>query len=245
MVKVKHSLIGETFGDGRLLVLEQAEDYIRPSSGRHEAMYHVRCSCGNEFDVLAYSLISGNTTSCGCYYKAMRGEYGKKNKKYNSYVIRDNYVIFYTQKNEPFLVSIEDFGKVKDICWHRTKYGYFMGHFNNKLIFLHRLITDCPDDMVVDHKEGSDYLYDNRRSNLRIVTPAENAMNMRLRKDNTSGVTGVAWSEANQKWIVQICVDGKMVYLGYYVDFNEAVAVREAAEDKYFGKHSFKNSRKM
>ena len=43
MVKVRKDLTGKTFG--RLKVLEQADDYIRPSNGAHEAQWLCERSC--------------------------------------------------------------------------------------------------------------------------------------------------------------------------------------------------------
>ena len=48
-----------------------------------------------------------------------------------------------------------------------TKKGY---------IKLHRLITNCPDDKVVDHINHN--RLDNRKCNLRVCTQAENAQNI-------------------------------------------------------------------
>lgn len=50
---------------GRLTVMYRAQDYIQPS-GQHKRMWHCKCECGNECDIRASDLKSGNTTSCGC-----------------------------------------------------------------------------------------------------------------------------------------------------------------------------------
>ena len=36
------------------------------SDGRHNAKWHCKCECGRTTVVFGYSLVSGNTTSCGC-----------------------------------------------------------------------------------------------------------------------------------------------------------------------------------
>ena len=63
-------LTGKTFG--KLTVLHRAPDYIQPS-GQHKRMWHCRCECGNECDVRASDLKSGNTNSCGCFQQLSRG----------------------------------------------------------------------------------------------------------------------------------------------------------------------------
>lgn len=55
----------------------------------------------------------------------------------------------------------------------RNYYAYVMIH--SKKVRLHRYITDCPKDMVVDHINGN--TLDNRMGNLRIVTQTENLKN--------------------------------------------------------------------
>lgn len=59
------SLEGKRFG--RLVVLRRAEDKKR-KDGRKQSMWHCRCDCGNEKNIYSYSLLSGVTTSCGCYH---------------------------------------------------------------------------------------------------------------------------------------------------------------------------------
>nr|WP_175479900.1 HNH endonuclease signature motif containing protein [Paracoccus homiensis] len=85
----------------------------------------------------------------------------------------------------------------------------------------------------IDHINGD--RSDNRLANLREVTKRENHRNMAIRSDNTSGVTGVYWAREKGKWAAYIKAD-KMVALGRYDTFAEAVAARRAAE-KVLGYH--------
>ena len=54
--------------DSKLTVLYKAKDYVR-QNGKHETMYHCKCECGNECDVLSYLLkrTKQPVKSCGCY----------------------------------------------------------------------------------------------------------------------------------------------------------------------------------
>lgn len=52
---------------------------------------------------------------------------------------------------------------------------------------------------------------------------------------NPHGQMGVKWYEERQKWHAYINFNGKRIPLGRFKTFEEAVAVRKAAEVKYFG----------
>lgn len=72
--------------------------------------------------------------------------------------------------------------------------------------------------------------HDNRIENLREATPAENARNRGMRKDNTSGHTGVYWSACAKKWAAQIKVNGKHINLGHFSRIEYAIGARLLAE---------------
>lgn len=56
-------LTGQQFGRLTALYLVSAE---KSGTTRNRVTWHCRCTCGNEIDVTADSLLSGNTQSCGC-----------------------------------------------------------------------------------------------------------------------------------------------------------------------------------
>lgn len=80
-----------------------------------------------------------------------------------------------------------------------------------------------------------DHVRDNNaRINLRQVAHGVNARNMSRSARNSSGVVGVSWYEARQKWVAQIgdrLGSGRQtVVLGHFDNFEEAVAARKKAE---------------
>lgn len=80
----------------------------------------------------------------------------------------------------------------------------------------------------IDHINGR--RDDNRIANLRVVSRAENLRNQRRRANNASGVMGVSWHSPSKKWLAQIGASGRLKHLGYFTDFDVAVAARKAAE---------------
>jgi len=83
---------------------------------------------------------------------------------------------------------------------------------------------------------------DNRISNLRLATRAQNGRNLSLSCVNTSGILGVTFDKERNKWSAQIKVNGKNINLGRFINLADAAACREAAEQKYFGEFAAKKS---
>lgn len=75
--------------------------------------------------------------------------------------------------------------------------------------------------LQVDHKNENPS--DNRMSNLRLATDAQNKQNLsRPRKHNTSKLLGASLHKASGKWTSQIRHNGKKVHLGYFLTPEEA-----------------------
>jgi hypothetical protein len=90
---------------------------------------------------------------------------------------------------------------------------YAVRRANHVALLLHRVITNCPPDMVVDHRNGR--TLDNRRSNLRVCSRAENSRNRARNRNNKLGLKGVTQSPCGG-YIAHIRVNGKGQYLGYF-----------------------------
>ena len=218
-------LTGQKFG--RLTVLNR--------NNENKRKWDCMCECNALCTISRDCLISGKTRSCGC----LRRETTSINhKKYNDYEIQEDYVIMYTPKDSIFLVDLEDFWKIKNMCWNMNPKGYIEAPYKDSHVLLHRFLLNAPDNLLVDHVHGDDSKYDNRRYNIRLATNQENCRNHGIAKDNKTGVTGVNWSKAAKKWRAYIGVNGKNVHLGTFMSFEDAVNARKEAERNLFGEFS-------
>lgn len=137
-----------------------------------------------------------------------------------------------------FVTQIDeaDWSLVQSLALYRGTNGYtcFSTWENgaHRSQTLHRFLMNAPKGSHVDHINGDKL--DNRRENLRVVTPSRNQVNRKsLNKNNRSGVRGVDRSFG--KWRAQITVNRKNHYLGMYPTKEEAASVRREAELRFYG----------
>lgn len=98
---------------------------------------------------------------------------------------------------------------------------------------MHRLLLDAPAGLHVDHRDGDGL--NNRRSNIRLATIAQNQHNRGPATRNTSGCKGVTWDKQGKKWQAQIEVNRKNIYLGRFLDKLDAAKAYAAAAAKFHG----------
>jgi len=121
------------------------------------------------------------------------------------------------------------------------KNGYLRIRFNTKKYLVHRLVFLYHYDYLpkyVDHIDGNPL--NNDISNLRPATFAQNKLNTKLQKNNTSGYKNVTWSKSQKKWRVNLLLKGKNVNFGGYDDIELADLVAQEARKKYhkdFARH--------
>lgn len=124
------------------------------------------------------------------------------------------------------IIDDDDFEKVNihKWCLKKTSHNlYAKRGCNKKTIHMHHLILEPKDEHIVDHINGNGL--DNRKQNLRLCTHGDNMKNIKIRKDNLSGVRGVHWDKNAKKWFCQLQHNGKKIYLGLYKDLEEAKKV--------------------
>ncbi len=121
---------------------------------------------------------------------------------------------------------------VEKYNWSLATIGYPQARVNGKQTLMHALLVDRPKGKDIDHININ--RLDNRRSNLRVVSHAENMYNLPIASNNTSGVRGVSLDKRRNRWFAQIQKDSKNIFLGYFDSIEEAKEARKSAERKLF-----------
>lgn len=239
MVDVKENLSGRRFG--KLIVLEQAEDYVEPKSGHHKARWVCQCDCGSEPIIVLQSNLKSKTSgtkSCGCINKELAALLASKGYKHktNKYDLSGKYGIGWTSNtNKEFYFDLEDYEIIKDYCWSEnvnTK-GY------HSLVAYDRTLKKCVTMFHLIVGKRYDHInrnsFDNRKENLRPATQQENNFNKSLSSKNTSGFTGVYFDRRYETWWSSIKISGKTIRLGTFKNKADAIKARLEAEAQYYG----------
>ena len=121
--------------------------------------------------------------------------------------------------------------------------GYRVIGIKGKLYRAHRLIyqmfneqwdiTDNSQDNSVDHADNDPS--NNSIENLRVATSSQQKANSGEYKNNTSGTTGVSWNKAAGKWKVEVWVNKKYHWGGYFVNKEDAIAKATEMRDQLHG----------
>ena len=104
---------------------------------------------------------------------------------------------------------------------------------------MHRLITNAPEGMEVDHRNHNGL--DNRRGNLRTCTPTQHRQTRRPHKNTTSEYKGVWWHTQACKWQARISFRSKPIHIGVFGDEKEAAKAYNKKAKELFGKFAWLN----
>lgn len=139
-------------------------------------------------------------------------------------------------QGEVAIVDDENFEHLNQFKWFFSSYGYavaFLPMVAGKRppqIYMHRSIL--PGHAEIDHINGD--RIDNRKSNLRPATHAENAMNSQKRL-GSSRYKGVSWCESRGLWEVQLMHNKRKIHAGRYESEVDAAHVYDYAAKVLFG----------
>lgn len=116
-----------------------------------------------------------------------------------------------------------------------NKSGYYQIGINNKRYFTHRIIYLYHYRYLpkkIDHIDNNPS--NNNIENLRKVTQSQNCMNRKPHKNRSSKYKGVCWHKASNKWIAQICINYKIIYLGLFINkIDAAIAYNKKAKELF------------
>jgi hypothetical protein len=86
--------------------------------------------------------------------------------------------------------------------------------------------------MLIDHVNGNGL--DNRRRNLRVVTPAINSHNVH-HVWGKSRFRGVCWDKQRNKWMAYLWFQKKMLRVGWFASEEEAARARDQKAKQLYG----------
>jgi len=126
--------------------------------------------------------------------------------------------------------------------------AYWVVRCNGRLLRAHRIVYFLthgvdPLDKHIDHIDNNGL--NNNPLNLRLATHQENLRNRGAQKNNTTGRKGVGWHKRAGRYLAQIKVDGKPIYLGLFDTIEAASAAYERAASMYFGDFNRQDNRRL
>ena len=139
------------------------------------------------------------------------------------------------------IVDAEDYEELNKFQWYWGTKGYAVrgggGRYGKqKKIYMHRAINNTPNELYTDHINHNKL--DNRKKNLRTVTPQQNSMNRLSHKNSTSKYKGVSWNKGKHKWQASIKINYKSKGLGSFIDEEEASRAYNKAAEELFGEYA-------
>ena len=134
-------------------------------------------------------------------------------------------------KEQSVVVDQDDYWLLRMFKWH-----FDNGYASNKdLGAMHRFLMNDPVDLHVDHIDGN--RLNNRRANLRAVTPQQNQSNRRNGR-GISKYVGVSWEVRFERWKVSVTHLDKAHYVGVFRDEVEAAKAYNVASIRLRGEHA-------
>lgn len=130
------------------------------------------------------------------------------------------------------IVDDDKWHELSQIKWNKEKSGYINTYMNKTMVLMHRYLLNPDKNQLVDHINN--IRYDNRISNLRIVSAAVNAHN-KLKKTNCSSkYIGVSLNKKTKRWTSYINFNSKQILLGEFnIERDAAKAYNNKAIELY------------
>lgn len=212
-------LSGNSYGRWRVLALY---DIGRGKVISSNSKWSCECTCGVKSEIKGKELIRGSSKSCGCLKRELASKrsttHGKcRTKEYNAWCNMKSRC--YSKGNDDYL---NYGGRGIGVC-ERWEYS-----FENFIEDIGLIGEGLSLDRIDVNKDYSP-------DNCRLADSTTQALNRRVSKVSTSGVSGVCLNKKSNKWSCRITIDKERRYLGSFTILEDAIRKRRDYEIEFFG----------
>lgn len=202
----------------RWTVISRGEDYIYPKSGKISVRWNCLCECGNISLVHGAHLKNGSSQSCGCLSVEVSTSHGLSNTRaYKAYSHMMKRCYNASEKDKEHYQE-----KGITVCqrWLDSIENFYED------------MGECPKDYEL---ERLDYSLGYSPDNCVWASEQTQAENRSKFSNNTSGKTGVTWSELHSKWRVYLYHNKQKHEGGLFENIEDAVSKRKQLETEVLG----------
>jgi hypothetical protein len=147
--------------------------------------------------------------------------------------MEDGTTIIHLQDGASTIIDTADYHLVSNRRWCKDNEGYVSSSWPRPAVRMHAVILGTPKGTRTDHKDHDGL--NNRRSNMRLASAAQNAANMETPQHNTSGFKGVSWHKSRGKWRAYAKKDRRQIYLGYFINLEDAARAYDTKAIELWG----------
>ena len=188
------------------ILIEDLGMIFATENSKHKVRFGIyKCGlCGTNFKANTYDINGGYIKSCGCYNKRRIKEANKTHGLGGTRL----YTVWRDIKRRtlnPKHKNYNDYGgRGITICdeWLDVQNFYNWAISNG-----------YSDELSIDRIDNNGGYYP---ENCRWATQTIQNRNTRIQKNNTSGYKGVSHHKGNNKYVAQITINNKSIYLGYF-----------------------------
>ncbi len=147
-------------------------------------------------------------------------------------------------KDKFAIVDADDYERLSKYKWHALQDSnnyYARKRRGHGMVLMHRLLLNAPRGLVVDHINHNGL--DNRKSNLRLCTVAENNQNSRpcTRPNKWSKYKGVTFDKNRKLFMAAIIHNKKRYFLGRFDSETDAAKAYDKKASELFGEFAYLN----
>ncbi len=141
-----------------------------------------------------------------------------------------------------FRIDLPIYNNIKNYKWYLSSTGHAYTWFSSGIVYIHRFVTHCPEDLTVDHINN--WKLDCRKENLRICTQRQNLQHKSPKKDSNSKFKGVSIKKSLNRgfrFIAKIKHEDKRIHLGTFSKETDAALEYNKYAKIFFGQYAYLN----